>query len=403
MSTRALPKGPESWDRKMTLGRLFAASLLPVILITGAVWFYTTHPLPRFSITFVAADTERVFSTISPYGRGMEREMAEAFCKRYGLELHWIRTDTPEAAWEILASGRTQIMIGAGWRPEQLASDTHITPGPVYETHFPALLSHTRRHLDLIRPRICETEVLVQPEPALVNSLKAFGWSQECRAEYALLPDIHLMDLFKAENEQSTRPYLLVEQGNYQLLQPFFERIRPATFLPEALSYRWYWRNDEHMLDKRMRAFFTRMDASGSLADIQERYFGFFPDTPNYGGTYVLRQAISEKLPLYRDTILTAARRYQIDPLLLIAVIFQESAFNPDAVSITGVRGLMQLTEETAGRLGATDRTDPQQSIHYGAKYLKRLWEELGALNLPHWDRWAMTLSSYNQGIGHLF
>ena len=51
---------------------------------------------------------------------------------------------------------------------------------------------------------------------------------------------------------------------------------------------------------------------------------------------------------------------------LLRAIIYQESHFNPMAESYTGVRGLMQLTMDTAEDVGVMDRVDPLESISGG-------------------------------------
>ena len=55
---------------------------------------------------------------------------------------------------------------------------------------------------------------------------------------------------------------------------------------------------------------------------------------------------------------------------LLAAVAYQESQQDPIATSETGVRGLMQLTEETARHLGVVDRLDARESAIGAAKYL---------------------------------
>ncbi|WVM92417.1 transglycosylase SLT domain-containing protein [Halopseudomonas pachastrellae] len=49
---------------------------------------------------------------------------------------------------------------------------------------------------------------------------------------------------------------------------------------------------------------------------------------------------------------------------------YQESLWDPNARSATGVRGLMMLTLPTAKFVGVTNRVDPQQSINGGARYL---------------------------------
>ncbi|MGD0868241.1 MAG: lytic transglycosylase domain-containing protein [Bryobacteraceae bacterium] len=87
----------------------------------------------------------------------------------------------------------------------------------------------------------------------------------------------------------------------------------------------------------------------------------------------------------------TAAKANQIQVQLLHAVIEQESAFHPCAVSSKGAQGLMQLMPDTAGSLGVKDPFDPQQSIEAGARYLKQLLDKYkGDLKL--------SLGAYNAG-----
>ncbi|MGA3017469.1 MAG: transglycosylase SLT domain-containing protein [Bryobacteraceae bacterium] len=87
----------------------------------------------------------------------------------------------------------------------------------------------------------------------------------------------------------------------------------------------------------------------------------------------------------------TAAKANEIQIPLLHAVIEQESAFHPCAVSSKGAQGLMQLMPDTAGSLGVKDPFDPQQSIDAGARYLKQLLDKYkGDLKL--------SLAAYNAG-----
>jgi len=91
--------------------------------------------------------------------------------------------------------------------------------------------------------------------------------------------------------------------------------------------------------------------------------------------------------PLIED----AAKQHGLDPKLLRAVIGQESAFRPCAVSAKGAQGLMQLMPETAAELGVANPFDPKQNLDGGARFLKQLLEKYKG-DLPQ------ALGAYNAG-----
>jgi hypothetical protein len=92
------------------------------------------------------------------------------------------------------------------------------------------------------------------------------------------------------------------------------------------------------------------------------------------------------------DAIHAAAERHQVDERLVTAVAWQESRFNPHAVSRKGARGAMQLMPETARRLGV-DADDLQGNIDGGAQYLSSMMHRFGG------DQ-AKALAAYNAGPG---
>ena len=68
-----------------------------------------------------------------------------------------------------------------------------------------------------------------------------------------------------------------------------------------------------------------------------------------------------------------SARRHNVDPKLIYAVIRQESNYDPFAVSHKGALGLMQLMPETARRFGVKDIFDPAENVEGGVKLLRHL------------------------------
>ena len=97
-------------------------------------------------------------------------------------------------------------------------------------------------------------------------------------------------------------------------------------------------------------------------------------------------------VPQYLSAIINeASAKYRVDPNLIAAMAFRESAFNPNAVSSRGAQGLMQLMPKTARALGVRDSFNPHDNIFGGTKYLKTLLDRFhGNVDL--------TLAAYNAG-----
>ena len=92
-----------------------------------------------------------------------------------------------------------------------------------------------------------------------------------------------------------------------------------------------------------------------------------------------------------------AAKETKLEKNLLAAISFQESQWDPKAMSNMGVRGMMMVTLETAALVGVEKRLDPEQNIKGGAKYFAIL-KEKNMIGPTEADRLAITLASYNLG-----
>jgi soluble lytic murein transglycosylase-like protein len=73
---------------------------------------------------------------------------------------------------------------------------------------------------------------------------------------------------------------------------------------------------------------------------------------------------------------------FEVEPAFAKAVMKVESDFNPQAVSVDGAIGLMQLMPETAERLGVRNPYQPGDNIQGGVKYLRDLLRQFGSLRL---------------------
>jgi hypothetical protein len=73
------------------------------------------------------------------------------------------------------------------------------------------------------------------------------------------------------------------------------------------------------------------------------------------------------------EALSAASNRYHVSPDLLRSVIRAESGFNPNARSVKGAQGLMQLMPETAARMGVRNAMDPEENLQGGARFLREL------------------------------
>jgi membrane-bound lytic murein transglycosylase F len=168
---------------------------------------------------------------------------------------------------------------------------------------------------------------------------------------------------------------------------------------PESLAWAFPLGPDQSLHDAAV-AFLEKSRASGELAQLIDRYYGPAVKS-NFINLSVYKVRIRSLLPQFQLLYEQAGKKYGMDWRLLAAMGYQESFWDPKAVSPTGVRGLMMLTEDTAAFLGIKDRQDPAQSIDGAARYIKGLLARIPP-GITGPDRLWMALAAYNIGINHL-
>lgn len=100
----------------------------------------------------------------------------------------------------------------------------------------------------------------------------------------------------------------------------------------------------------------------------------------------------------YRRSIQAAAKQADLHPWLLAALVQAESAFDPEAVSRAGARGLTQLMPAAALDHQVEDVFDPDDNLRGGASHLRRMLDRFGSLPLAlaAYNAGAATVESYD-------
>jgi len=113
------------------------------------------------------------------------------------------------------------------------------------------------------------------------------------------------------------------------------------------------------------------------------------------------RASQSGELSPYDDLVEKYAKQYGFDWRMIVAQMYQESRFDPDAQSWAGAVGLMQVLPRTARSLGFDDLHAPEIGIHAGVKYLNWVRDRFEP-ELSVKDRMWFALAAYNVGQGHV-
>ncbi|WP_052813006.1 transglycosylase SLT domain-containing protein [Desulfonatronum thioautotrophicum] len=392
---------------------VFLLVFLQLVLVSRLLWDTQPPGLIKPVLRVLAPESELVHSRISPFGPGMERELVELFANRTGVHPVWLHMDEAGTAWDELRRHRADLLVGFGYAPSRPFLDSLVAPvsaGPVYARHPVGMVHHRRHRPPKDLAEACLRGLLIPENPALMQTIaqlpldltreQTMAGESRCTAPLLSIADGPLPHQFAVMTTSEAR-FMLVDTGRFALWEPFFVDLQLAENLDASLEYRWFWRDDRNRLAPLLQEFWKDLLHDNELARIQDKYIGFLPESSDRHALLHLLTTLRSELPRYEKTILKAAQRYDIDPLLLIALIYHESRFDPEAVSRTGVRGIMQITQVTARELGLDDPMDARKSILAGARYLRQIYNRLDRPDLDEWDRWFLALSAYNQGIGH--
>lgn len=218
--------------------------------------------------------------------------------------------------------------------------------------------------------------------------------------EYEESDQVEVVDLLRMVDEGQI-DLTLVDSNELAMNQVYFPNVRVAFDLGDARDQRWaVAAGEDNSLLNEINAFLDKVQKNGTLQRLKDRYYGHV-DVLGYVGAYTFAQHLQERLPRFEKHFRNSAKQEQVDWRLLAAIGYQESMWQAEVTSKTGVRGLMMLTQRTAQAMGVSNRLDPVQSIRGGAKYFMHVKEELDD-SIKEPDRTWFALAAYNVGGGHL-
>jgi membrane-bound lytic murein transglycosylase F len=227
---------------------------------------------------------------------------------------------------------------------------------------------------------------------AIKDSYPTLNWSENADIEVAeLMTKVAMGEI----------DLTVADSPDFNIQRHFYPDLRVALDLDIGDPVAWAFpKGKGDSLLSRADDFMIAADRDGTLAKVHDRYYGFTKKF-DYVGTRNFIRHFEKRLPRYREMFETAGEEWGVDWRLLAAIGYQESHWRANAVSPTGVRGIMMLTLDTAAYLGLDDRLDPKNSIFGGAQYFARQTERV-ADSVAEPDRTWMALAAYNVGFNHI-
>ena len=228
-------------------------------------------------------------------------------------------------------------------------------------------------------------------------------------AQKLVYPDLSWVETQKIDVDYLLRKvssgevdYAIINSNEYVLHRSLYPTLNIAFNIGPAHNLSWaFAKEEDDSLFLAAEDFIARANQGETLAELKNRHYGHINEF-NYVDSKVFLEHIENRLPQYLASFKSAAEDHEMDWRLLAAVGYQESLWNPNAVSPTGVRGLMMLTRITAKETGVGNRLDPFQSIRGGAKYLHKIMNRLPD-RLDQDNRTWLSLAAYNAGFGHIY
>ncbi|MGM0553727.1 MAG: membrane-bound lytic murein transglycosylase MltF [Pseudomonadota bacterium] len=412
----------------------FGVFIVLMVAITLRVWFQPPSALEQtlFQEELQVALMERTLGhsemSVTTGHDQLELELLHGFADHLGARLRIHRSDDIRTIDGLLRGHRVDLAAGLLTHPGEVAG---IEPGPEIlkvqhvlaywhddrndapESSPEGRLSDARIGVSGFRP-LPASLVAREQNPPTVTPVGSLAPSSrgtdpgdtshdapdrsEGPAEPISFPNAAAL---RTALEHGEIDFALMNSLEYRRMQRLHPSLRIAQRLEGEASVVWLFPSGfDASLIEAARDYLDGLRESRTLDTLVDRYLGHL-EVHDLVDTLTFARQVENRLDRFRPLFEAAGEQFNLDWRFIAAVAYQESHWDPDAISPTGVRGLMMLTRSTADGLGIGDRTDSEASIEGGARYLADLRERVSA-RIPEPDRTWMALAAYNVGLGHV-
>ncbi len=323
--------------------------------------------------------------------KGFEYDLVHKFSEQYGLRLDVVVADSKAQMLSLLNEGKGDV-IAASMPESAFRSNKKLKFSEAYNFVTPVLVGRRGETILDVRDLAGKTIHLSKESPylTLLKDLKARTGV-----------DFLISQSGAGQNNEAI--LYRITQGRYDLTVLSSHEVKAELsrqvdleallHIDEPRPLKWVVRDTNTQLLSSINEYLRQEYRKGFYNVIHARYI----DKPDVRISNTSLIAGTDQLSPYDDIVHKYADMYGFDWRLVIAQMYQESRFNPHAVSYAGAEGLMQILPTTAEMVGVSDLRDPDANIKGGLSYMHHI-HNLFEDSLTVEDRTWFTLASYNAG-----
>jgi membrane-bound lytic murein transglycosylase F len=382
------------------------AGMILVLLFSLVCWFqiYKKPPrrplleaiLKKGEMTVLTRNNAHCYYTYKDQSMGFEYELVKAFAEYLGVRLKIVIAEKWNNMIPDLINGKAAL----------IAASLTVTPSRMEQVAFSDGYMQIQQHLIVHRTnnRVKTVEDLTG---TTVHIRKGTSYQErlEQLKKEGIPFSIKLYDNMPTEEliqkvAERKIDITVADSHIAYLNRQYFPNILLSEAISQKQTIAWAFNPEDVKLIEYANAFLLLFRKSGRLEELYNKYYAD-AQFLSYFDLRTFHWKLNAVLPKYEPMIKKGAAAKGFDWRLIAAQMYQESLFNPRAVSRAGALGLMQIIPPTAELLKIKDVFDPVENIWGGIRHLKRLHNRFENIDEP--DRTYFSLAAYNSGLGHVF
>lgn len=357
-------------------------------------YFLPTYPSSLDSIKnrgvlkIVASNEPLVQHALSNHYYGFEYDLLAEYAASIDVKLEIIPVAYGEL-FQYLNSGKADIAIG-GIISSELTSKLS-TPTIEWYQLTPTITYHRKQNRLKNLEQFGDKKVYIPARFFKTPVLEKLNNIEANDSEYSLISKVN----------DGTIEHALSSNYKAKQAKHYFPNVNRAFLMQDKLGLVWAlprWHNKVFL--ENINNFLKQAKKQNLPKKYAQQYLENYKKV-DLADLLNMQKRIHKVLPKYKTLFKKAANASDIDWYLLAAMAYQESHWSNRVTSPTGVKGIMQITKETAKYLGVEDRLNQRVSIYAAARYVKYLYNRLpDTIQEP--DRIWFAVAAYNAGLKHI-